>query len=224
MPFDGVFIHFLVQELKDNLVGKRINKIVQPNMLDIVFQFKANSVQKQLLISSSLDMPRIYFTDEKVTSLDIPKNFCVMLRKYIERGIIKDIFKDYPNIKVVDISDTLISDYCKQNNIQVMAYTSTARMDERLRKTCLLDIAQKYNKNMAQIILRWHNQIGNIPIFNSSNEQHVIDNLNISDFELTDEEMKQMRSLNKEKRFFNMSLKDKERIYLGNSQLPQNKF
>ena len=89
MPFDGVFIHFLVQELKDNLVGKRINKIVQPNMLDIVFQFKANSVQKQLLISSSLDMPRIYFTDEKVTSLDIPKNFCVMLRKYIERGIIK---------------------------------------------------------------------------------------------------------------------------------------
>lgn len=34
--------------------------------------------------------------------------------------------------------------------------------------------------------------------------------------------MKQMRSLNKEKRFFNMSLKDKERIYLGNSQLPQN--
>ena len=62
-------------------------------MLDIVFQFKANSVQKQLLISSSLDMPRIYFTDEKVTSLDIPKNFCVMLRKYIERGIIKDIFQ-----------------------------------------------------------------------------------------------------------------------------------
>ena len=93
MPFDGVFIHFLVQELKENLVGKRINKIVQPNMLDIVFQFKANSVQKQLLISSSLDMPRIYFTDEKVTSLDIPKNFCVMLRKYIERGIIKDIFQ-----------------------------------------------------------------------------------------------------------------------------------
>lgn len=32
-------------------------------------------------------------------------------------GIIKEIFKDYPNIKVVDISDTLISDYCKQNNI-----------------------------------------------------------------------------------------------------------
>lgn len=89
-----------------------------------------------------------------------------------------------------------LRDYCKQNNIQVMAYTSTARMDERLRKTCLLDIAQKYNKNMAQIILRWHNQIGNIPIFNSSNEQHVIDNLNISDFELTDEEIEDINAIN----------------------------
>lgn len=93
MPFDGVFIHFLVQELKDKLVGKRINKIVQPNMLDIVFQFKSNGNQEQLLISSSLDMPRIYLTNEKVTSLDIPKNFCVMLRKYIARGFIKNIFQ-----------------------------------------------------------------------------------------------------------------------------------
>ena len=53
---------------------------------------------------------------------------------------------------------------------------------------------------------------------------YIRENIKIFDFELTDEEMKQMRSLNKEKRFFNMSLKDKERIYLGNSQLPQNKF
>lgn len=93
-------------------------------------------------------------------------------------------------------TQTELRDYCKQNNIQVMAYTSTARMDERLRKTCLLDIAKKYNKNMAQIILRWHNQIGNIPIFNSSSEQHVKENLNISDFELTNEEIENIKSIN----------------------------
>ena len=48
MPFDGVFIHFLVQELKENLVGKRINKIVQPNMLDAVFIFIAPPSWKAL--------------------------------------------------------------------------------------------------------------------------------------------------------------------------------
>lgn len=93
-------------------------------------------------------------------------------------------------------TQTELRDYCKQKNIQVMAYTSTARMDERLRKTCLLDIANKYHKNMAQVILRWHNQIGNIPIFNSSNEQHVKDNLDISDFELTNEEIESINAIN----------------------------
>lgn len=46
--------------------------------------------------------------------------------------------------------------YCKEKNIQVMAYTSTARMDERLKKTVLVQIAKKYKKSIAQVILRWH--------------------------------------------------------------------
>ena len=40
---------------------------------------------------------------------------------------------------------------------------------------------------------------------------------------LDDEEMVQMRSLNKEERFFNMSLEEKERVHLGNMQLPTSK-
>lgn len=94
MPYDGVFIHYLVAELKEKLVGCKINKIIEPNLLDIVLQIRskdANKKLEQLFISASLDMPRIYLTDEKVVSLDVPKNFCVILRKYIERGIIQDI-------------------------------------------------------------------------------------------------------------------------------------
>ena len=47
--------------------------------------------------------------------------------------------------------------------------------------------------------------------------------LGISNFDASDEEMVQMRSLNKEERFFNMSLKEKERAYLGKMQLPTSK-
>lgn len=98
MPYDGVFLHFLTEEFKTKLVGRKINKIIEPNNLDIVLQVrtKTNSNEhkhEQLLISSSLDMPRMYLTDEKFTSLDVPKNFCILLRKYIERGIIKDIYQ-----------------------------------------------------------------------------------------------------------------------------------
>lgn len=98
MPFDGVFIHFLTDELASKLKGKKINRIIEPNYLDIVLQFKTknefnHTINEQLLISSSLDMPRLYLTDEKFSSIDVPKNFCTLLRKHIERGIITDIYQ-----------------------------------------------------------------------------------------------------------------------------------
>ena len=93
-----------------------------------------------------------------------------------------------------------------------------------LKDPTIMNIAKAYGKTPAQVILRWHIQEGFSVIPGASNPDYIRENIKIFDFELTDEEMKQMRSLNKEKRFFNMSLKDKERIYLGNSQLPQNKF
>lgn len=89
-----------------------------------------------------------------------------------------------------------LREYCLQNHIQVMAYTSTARMDDRLRKTALTPIAKKYNKTIAQIILRWHQQIGNIPIVNSSNPKHMYENTQIYDFSLSDEEIGRISSIN----------------------------
>lgn len=86
--------------------------------------------------------------------------------------------------------------YCKEKNIQVMAYTSTARMDERLRKTVLVPIGKKYNKSIAQVILRWHQQIGNIPIVNSSKVSHIKENIDITDFSLTEEEIRAISASN----------------------------
>lgn len=105
MPCDGIFIHHLTVELKDLLCGGKINKIIEPSNLDIILQIRAKNqdgkiLNHQLLISSSLDMPRIYITNKKYTSLDIPKNFCMVLRKYIERGVILDICQ-YQNDRLI---------------------------------------------------------------------------------------------------------------------------
>lgn len=89
-----------------------------------------------------------------------------------------------------------LRDYCNQNSIQILAYTSTARGDERLKKTCLVPIAKKYGKTITQIILRWHQQIGNIPIVNSTNRNHMLDNINIKDLNLTEDEIEQITSIN----------------------------
>lgn len=89
-----------------------------------------------------------------------------------------------------------LREYCKKNNIQIMAYTSTARNDERLRKTALVPIAKKYNKTITQVVLKWHQQIGNIPIFNTTNKKHLLDNININDFELTEDEIQKINDIN----------------------------
>ena len=76
-------------------------------------------------------------------------------------------------------------------------------------------IAQAHGKTPAQVILRWHIQEGFSVIPGASNPDYIRENIQIFDFQLTDGEMQQMRSLNKEKRFFNMPLEDKERVYLN---------
>ena len=97
MPYDGILIHFLISELSEKLVGGKINKIIEPSSLDLCLQIRSknqtdNKIKNyQLFISSSLDMPRIYLTDRKISSFESPKNFCMVLRKYLERGIITKI-------------------------------------------------------------------------------------------------------------------------------------
>ena len=86
--------------------------------------------------------------------------------------------------------------YCHSNQIQIMAYTSTARMDERLFITPLAKIAKKYNKTIPQVMLKWHQQIGNIPIVNSSNIKHIRENWGIGDFTLNDLEIKEILEIN----------------------------
>lgn len=56
-------------------------------------------------------------------------------------------------------------------------------------------VAQAHGKTSAQVLLRWHLQEGNIAIPGSSNEAHIAENYDIFDFELSDEEMTRIRSL-----------------------------
>ena len=62
-------------------------------------------------------------------------------------------------------------------------------------------IAGAHGVSSAQIIIRWHLQAGNICIPGSSNEQHIIEDYDVWDFELTEEEMAQMTALEKDERF-----------------------
>lgn len=87
--------------------------------------------------------------------------------------------------------------YCKKERIQVEAYTPIARCDERMmRQPRLQEIAKKYHKTIVQIILKWHIMGGVIPVIRSLDIKHLKSNIDIFDFNLSEEEMLYIDSLN----------------------------
>ena len=92
-------------------------------------------------------------------------------------------------------------------DIQVEAWYPLGHADpELLENETLVKIAQAHNKTSAQVILRWLMQEGIAAVPGSTNPEHIAENLNIFDFELTDSEMKELRGLDKGEagRYFNI--------------------
>ena len=68
---------------------------------------------------------------------------------------------------------------------------------ELLGDEVISNIAKEHGKSSAQIILRWNLQKGVVVIPGSSNPDHIQENTELYDFELTEEEMQQMNSLDR---------------------------
>ncbi|KXG09706.1 Glyoxal reductase [Anoxybacillus sp. P3H1B] len=89
--------------------------------------------------------------------------------------------------------------FCRKHQIQLEAWSPLMR-GVLLEEPILVDIANKYGKSPAQVILRWdlQNQVVTIP--KSVTPQRIKENAEIFDFELTAEEMERIYSLNQNKR------------------------
>ncbi len=96
-----------------------------------------------------------------------------------------------------------LKDILKEHDIKIQAWYPLGHGDRTLLEEPLWsELAEKYGKTNAQIILRWHVQSGNIIIPGSKNPEHIKDNADIFDFALTNEEMQKIDKLNKNKRYY----------------------
>lgn len=80
-----------------------------------------------------------------------------------------------------------------------------------INENIFTELGKKYNKSNVQIILRWHIQEGNIIFPKTTNKEHMKDNFNIFDFELTSDEMNRIKALDKNQRYFTMTLEEQEK-------------
>ena len=103
-----------------------------------------------------------------------------------------------------------------KHGMALMAWYPLGHGDKTLIKQQVFsDLAEKYGKTNAQIILRWHVQSGHVVIPGSKNPEHIRSNFDIFDFALTEDEMARIAKLDKNKRYYNMSLKDAAKAYLS---------
>ena len=71
---------------------------------------------------------------------------------------------------------------------------------ELLNDETIVSIAEAHGVSSAQVILRWDLQRGIIVIPGSSNEEHIKENLDLFGFELSEEEMERINSLNRDEK------------------------
>lgn len=93
--------------------------------------------------------------------------------------------------------------YYQSKNIIIQAYSPLCRMVDSIKNAdILMNLSKKYNKDIAQIILRWHLQRDVIPVFSSKSNSRIISNLDLNNFALTDEEVKSICTLNQGYKIF----------------------
>jgi len=90
-------------------------------------------------------------------------------------------------------------DYCQGKRIQVEAYSPLAR-GERFKQPRILSLTKKYSKTPAQLMIRWGIQHGVVVIPKSTREERIRENSQVFDFDISDDDMRSLDSLNEDLR------------------------
>lgn len=117
---------------------------------------------------------------------------------------LKELY-DWPELKYAPVVNQIeinpwlyhedITKFCKEKGILIQTYSPLMLGSRRLKtSTELQALATKYQKSPAQIVLRWNLQLGYIPLPKTARVERLKENHDIFDFELNDEEMKQLCS------------------------------
>lgn len=91
-----------------------------------------------------------------------------------------------------------VHQYNQKLGIVTEAWSPTGRTNNDVKSNPVLaEIGEKYDKSNAQIVVRWLIQRGIVPVIKSGNPNHQRDNLDVYDFELSDDDMEQIFALDK---------------------------
>lgn len=110
--------------------------------------------------------------------------------------------------------------FMKDNNVQIQSWAPFAEgKNNMFQNEVIVSIAEKHNKSVAQVILRWLIQRGVVVIPKSVRKERIIENINVFDFELSQQDMETIATLDTNKSLF-FSHRDPEMVkWLGTRKL-----
>lgn len=93
-----------------------------------------------------------------------------------------------------------------------MQYPLGHGSSELLQDPVIGDIAQAHGKSAAQVVLRWHIQMGFCPVPGSKSPAHIQENGEIFDFSLSQEDMDRMAGVNRHTPFYQVTPESLQRL------------
>jgi diketogulonate reductase-like aldo/keto reductase len=109
-----------------------------------------------------------------------------------------------PAVNQIELHPYLVQDELRrfdaEHGIITEAWSPIARGGELLRDRVIETIAQKYDRTPAQIVIRWHLQLGNVVIPKSATPSRISENFDVFDFELDDDDVEAITALDRDHR------------------------
>jgi len=152
MPFDGIVTKCVVDELREQLDGGRIDKIFQPEKDELLINIRAKGENLKLLLCANPNFPRIHLTSVSKENPAVPPVFCMLLRKHIGGGRITDIvFHDFERIVTICIEavNELGDVVTKKLVIEIMGRYSNIMLLNNCDK--ILDAIKHVDKDISSV-------------------------------------------------------------------------
>jgi len=134
-------------------------------------------------------MEELLKTDDRCKAIGVSNYSIYQLQQVLKVASVKPVINQVKFSPYDNKADLL--KFCKENQIVLESYSPLTR-GKQLTQTLLVEIARKYNKTAAQVLLRWGIQKGTIVIPKSQTQQRIAENINIFDFEINEADMEKL--------------------------------
>lgn len=146
-------------------------------------------------------MEKLY-KEGKVRAIGVSNHNVHHLRYLLDNAEIKPMVNQVETH--ISLQNHFLQDFCTKNGIQMEAYAPLMswKIGDMLGNETMKEIAEKYNKTIPQIAIRWLIQRDIVVIPKSVHEDRIIGNFNVFDFKLDSEDIESINGLNSGRKLF----------------------